>query len=124
LNGFGGDVEADPEPRSSLTVEHHNASLRYISRIANPEMGVVAFDERNGWGESGSMGGAERVDRHAGRSSDPVGRSSANRAVESDGGRDIDARDGRRSTRHRPPGGSEPEPRDDGRFDWRDDHVD
>lgn len=123
LNGFGSEVEADPEPQSSLTVEHHNASLRYISRIANPDMGMVAFEERTDRREPHSMGGAKRATRPAGRSFDPAGRSPVHREVESDGGRNIDARDERRSSRHGRPDRPERETRGDGRFDWRDDHV-
>ena len=46
LDGFGERTEDEPEPRSSLTVSHHNTSLRFISRISNPDMEMVAFDER------------------------------------------------------------------------------
>ena len=48
LQGFGDGVETDPEPRSWLTVSHHNTSLRFISRIDNPSMEMMAFDERGG----------------------------------------------------------------------------
>ncbi len=48
LNGFGGDVGDDPEPRSSLTISHHNASLRFISRIVNPDLELVSFGGGSG----------------------------------------------------------------------------
>ncbi|MDR9380095.1 MAG: FlaD/FlaE family flagellar protein [Natronomonas sp.] len=123
LNGFGGGVEAAPDPQSSLTVEHHNASLRYISRIANPDMGMVAFDERTDRGGPHARSGMGRSGGYAERSFDPSGREPANREVESDGGREIDGSDDPRIMRHCPPDRSEHDERNAGGFDWRDDNV-
>jgi archaellum component FlaD/FlaE len=87
LKGFGDGVESDPDPRSSLTVAHHNRSLRFISRIANPDVEMVAFDERAGDGAPGRGSGSNvgPVPRASGgrgvRSGRPDGR-----GIESDGG--------------------------------------
>jgi hypothetical protein len=83
LNGFGGELEEDPAPQSSLTVSHHNTSLRYISRIANPDMEMVAFDDRmtsplSGGFELGGRPGGEMSQRGLG--------------MESDGGRELSRR--------------------------------
>jgi flagellar protein FlaC len=78
LNGFGGEVEADPEPRSSLPVAHHNTSLRYISRIVNPDMEMVSF--------GGSGSDRPRASREVGRA---AGGQRARQGVEPDGGREL-----------------------------------
>ena len=82
LKGFGEGVEADPDPGSSLTVAHHNRSLRFISRIANPDMEMVAFDDRG----AGAAGGQSPGFGGSAAFSD---RNRVDRAVESDGGRDL-----------------------------------
>jgi archaellum component FlaD/FlaE/archaellum component FlaC len=46
LQGFGEGTPESPEPRSPLTVTHHNTSLRFISRIANPDPDFTAFENR------------------------------------------------------------------------------
>lgn len=45
LQGFG-EIPEDPEASSPLTVRHHNTSLRFISRIADPKPGLAAFERR------------------------------------------------------------------------------
>ena len=97
LKGFGEGVETDPDPRSSLPVAHHNRSLRFISRIANPDVEMAAFDGRAGGGaaEGGpgrdpmtaSERGRPASDRRIARSDRPDGR-----GVESDGGRRLAGR--------------------------------
>ncbi|MFO7926991.1 MAG: FlaD/FlaE family flagellar protein [Halobacteriota archaeon] len=124
LNGFGCGVEDDPDPQSSLTVDHHNTSLRYISRIANPDMGMVAFDGRNDrWGLK-ARSGMGQSERYSERSFDSNGPESVNPdVVESDGGRELNGSDERRTPRNRPPDRPEQQKRIDERFDWREDHV-
>ena len=114
LNGFGAEVEADPEPRSSLTVSHHNTSLRFISRILNPDMEMVSFgDDRARSGRAMDAGGGRPQDgrpRAANRKEGLTGRSMPERrSVEPDGGRELSA-----FSRERQSGAS------DG-FNWGDD---
>ncbi|MFQ3284424.1 FlaD/FlaE family flagellar protein, partial [Natronomonas sp.] len=122
LKGFGDGVESDPDPRSSLTVAHHNRSLRFISRIANPDMEMVAFDERAGAGSPGRGSGPE-----AGRTP----RTPDRRGVESDGGHDLagsrdrvpdDSLEGGRS-RSRPPERTSGSDRPNEGFDWGDERT-
>ena len=100
LNGFGGEVKADPEPRSSLTVEHHNASLRFISRIVNPDMEMVSF---NGTSTSDrarpgskARGPAAGRNNQSGRSTPPDryggGQPQRRQGVEPDGGQTVSER--------------------------------
>lgn len=99
LNGFGGEIETDPEPRSSLTVSHHNASLRFISRIVNPDLEMVSFSGGsvprgvpgetpgvNGKsGANGSNNRPEAIRSNGGRGGEP---SREHCGIESDGGRE------------------------------------
>ena len=96
LNGFGGTVEDDPEPRSELTVSHHNTSLRFINRIVNPDMEMVSFgDGRSQPGHAMGERGNASVNGRA--RTDPSGDGSVSRpprehrGVESDGGRELSA---------------------------------
>ena len=93
LNGFGEGTEIEPEPRSSLTVSHHNTSLRFISRISNPDMEMVAFDERADLQANGRSGtvpaDTTAPSRFRPEPNLPNGPLEETYGMESDGGRDL-----------------------------------
>jgi len=88
LRGFGDEVETDPEPRSSLTVGHHNVSLRFVSRIADPSTEMVDLDGRPR-PEAGDRHRPEAPPAPSTEPGNPPGDPTPPRAteLESDGGR-------------------------------------
>ena len=114
LNGFGEGVESDPDPQSSLTVAHHNRSLKYISRIANPDMEMVAFEDWGGERSSGPPG----IDGVRARAANRSDRERSSQGIESDGGLDIGGNhSGEGRGRPSGPGG------DDVGFNWGGDRT-
>ena len=123
LNGFGGEVADDPEPRSSLGVPHHNTSLRFISRIVNPDMEMVSFGGAPGPERSRTAPGVDGVvadngiSRARNRAQGRPGREpGSERGIEPDGGRECP--DGRNASKRDGETGMERKEGQSGGFNW------
>jgi archaellum component FlaD/FlaE len=106
LQGFGEEVETDPEPRSWLTIGHHEASLRFVGRLADASADAFAFES--------PLGRARRERPMEARSTAPTPASNGARrhptaAASGDGEPEIESDGGRpsRAVRDSPTGGAQ-----------------